>query len=125
MAEQELVKTVGCCGLVCGVCNHSFEGCNGCNGGWGPADCYQRTCCTERELEGCWQCEDFPCDKGFFADGAWKGLCIGCVQCIKDRGIESFVELVTARLGKVVEYGEYRHKDPKQIKAMLCQESTE
>ena len=125
MPEQRLAETVGYCGLLCGVCSHSFKGCKGCRDGGGSPECFQRTCCTDRQIEGCWQCADFPCDKGFFADDAWKGLCLGCVQCIKDKGIEAFAELAAECFGKVVDYGDYRHRDPEQIRSMLCQDSIE
>jgi len=73
----------------------------------------------EKGVDGCWQCEDFSCDEGFFADEAWKGLCIGFVQCIKDKGIKEFVGLVESRLGKVVEYGDFRFKNEREIQTML------
>lgn len=109
MDEREQVRTVAYCGLVCGVCvNAAAEkgGCVGCRRGGGAEDCYQRKCCVEHEFVGCWQCQCFRCDKGFFADEAWRGLCIGSVQCIKERGIEGYVEALVSRLGHVVEYGE-------------------
>ena len=68
----------------------------------------------------CNSLQSFPCEKGFYADEAWRGLCIGSVQCIKDNGIEGFVGLVTSRLGESVDYGDYRHKDPHEIRAILC-----
>ncbi len=122
MPGQDVAKTVAYCGLVCGVCAHAAPhdgGCQGCRHGGGPADCYQRECCVGNGLDGCWQCDEFPCDKGFFADDAWKGLCIASVQCIKDSGIGPYVDRLVSRLGTTVEYGEYRHKSPEQIRAAL------
>lgn len=123
MAERELVRTVAYCGLVCGVCKNACQ--PDCRGGGGAEDCYQRKCCIEKELDGCWECDDFLCNKGFFADGhdpAWRGLCIGSVQCIKGLGIGAYVECLVSRLGKAVEYGEYRYKDPEEIRQILCGE---
>ena len=119
MAHSELADTVAYCGLVCGLCKGAQEGCEGCRKGGGDAECHQRACCLERGIEGCWLCEDLPCDSGFFADEAWRGLCIGLVQCIRERGMEQFVSLVEARLEKVVDYGEYRHKTEQEVLAML------
>lgn len=121
------VKTVAYCGLVCGVCKNATPEkgrCVGCRHGGGDADCHQRKCCTERGLDGCWQCEEFPCGEGFFADDekAWRGIAIGSVQSVQDCGIDRYVDRVVSRLGKVVEYGDYRHKDPHQIRAMLCED---
>ena len=121
MTEQELVARVAYCGLVCAVCSHAREGCRGCRSGGGAADCYQRKCCTKNGRDGCWDCENFPCDKGFFGDSAWKGLCTGCVQSIKDYGIGTFLSLVNSTFGEIVDYGEYRFRDPEEIKMILCE----
>lgn len=118
MPEKELASTVGYCGLVCGVCKRPCKG-NGCRSGGGLKGCYQRECCIDKDIDGCWQCQDFPCDKGFFGDKAWRGLCIGCIESIKDKGIEVFVGVLISSLGEVVDYGEYRFRDPVEIKAML------
>jgi hypothetical protein len=122
MAEPELTRTVAYCGLVCGVCAHAtpqVAGCAGCREGGGAKNCYQRECCVGNGLDGCWQCEEFPCDKGFYADEAWKGLCIGAVQCVKDIGIREYVDRLVARLGRTVDYTEYRNKAPEEITAIL------
>jgi len=115
-----MVDSVAYCGLVCGVCKNTEKGCKGCMDGGGLDGCYQRSCCREKGISGCWQCRDFPCDKGFFADEEWKGLCIGFVKCIKNRGVEKFVGLVESRLGKKVEYGEFRFKNDEEIVRLLC-----
>jgi len=121
MAEEELVKTVGYCGLVCGVCRKACQ--PDCRNGGGYEDCYQRKCCIKNGFDGCWQCENFPCDRGLFADEVWKGLCIGSVMCIKDKGTANYVDLLVSKLGKVVEYGDYRYKDPQEIRTLLCGDS--
>ena len=122
MTNKELIGSVAYCGLVCGVCAHASNGCIGCRSGGGCADCHQRQCCTDKGLDGCWQCESFACDKGFFAaddDPAFRGLCIGSVQCIREIGIESYVERLVSTLGGAIDYGDYRYKDPEEITAML------
>lgn len=119
MVNKELINTVAYCGLICGACRNTEKGCNGCRSGGGDDDCYQRKCCLEKGINGCWQCDTFPCDKGFFADEEWKGLCRGFVQCIKDKGIEEFISLVQSKLGKVIEYGEFRFKHEQEIVAIL------
>lgn len=121
MTKSELVKTVAYCGLVCGVCKNACQ--PDCRGGGGSEDCYQRKCCIEKKLDGCWQCGDFPCNKGFFADNddsAWRRLCTGCVQFIEEYGIESYIDFLLSGLGSVVEYGDYRYKTPQEIKTILC-----
>lgn len=47
-------------------------------------------------------------------------MCIGFVKCIKNRGVEKFVGLVESRLGKKVEYGEFRFKNDEEIVRLLC-----
>jgi hypothetical protein len=41
--------------LVCRKC---------CKGGDGRPECEIRNCCQERELDICFDCGEFPCDKG-------------------------------------------------------------
>lgn len=119
MVNKELAETVAYCGLICGVCRNAEKGCKECRHGGGADDCYQRRCSLEKCIDGCWQCESFPCGKGFFADEAWKGLCIGFVQCIKEMGVEKFLSLVESKLGKAIEYGDFRFKDEQEIATML------
>jgi hypothetical protein len=119
MTTQELVDSVAYCGLVCAVCTHACEGCRGCRAGGGDKDCHQRQCCVAKGLAGCWECDAFPCNRGFFADPAWGGLCVGCVRVAKESGVETLVQLIASRLGERVEYGDYRFKRAEEIEAML------
>ncbi len=54
----------GYCGLACCLCKR--EDCSGCVAG----DCEKRewcknfNCCREKDLKGCWECEEFPCTEG-------------------------------------------------------------
>ena len=56
------------CGLCCFLCDE-HPGCKGCllQGCPSEADCGIRACCLSRGLQGCWQCADFPCGQGLFA----------------------------------------------------------
>jgi hypothetical protein len=119
MVDIESGGTVAYCGLVCEVCKNVEKGCKGCRSGGGAEDCYQRRCCLEKNINGCWQCDIFPCEKGFFAEEAWKGLCIGFTQCIREKDVEKFVSLVKSKLGKTIEYGEFRFKKEEEILAIL------
>ncbi len=123
MTNDNLIATVAYCGLVCGVCVHGAaerEGCAGCRKGGGSKDCHQRRCCLEKGLDGCWECESFPCDQGFFGDDAWRGLCIGSVQCVREHGLAGYVDRLVARAGRSIELGDYRHKTPEEIRDLLC-----
>lgn len=114
--KKELANTKAFCGLACGLCGHRAEGCRG---GGGDGDCHQHRCCLERRIGGCWLCDAFPCDEGYFADEAWEGLCTGFVRSIRDEGIEEFVGLVRSKLGKEIDYGSLRFKREQEIVAML------
>lgn len=114
--------TVGYCGICCGTCVHATvdrEGCSGCRNRGGAKDCYQRSCCVAKGIEGCWQCEDFPCSNGFFGDDAWKGFCIGCSEIIKELGIHKYFKLVREKLGECVEISKYRFKTAQDIATIL------
>jgi hypothetical protein len=110
------------CGLYCGTCIHASpdrEGCSGCLEGGGAADCFQRSCCQARGLEGCWQCDEFPCSQGFFGAEEWKGLCIGCCSVIRKVGVEQYTRLVRDKMGELVELGDYRYKSVQEIEGIL------
>jgi len=113
------ISGVGYCGLVCAVCSRSDEGCLGCRAGGGNVHCVQRQCCRNKRLDGCWQCESFPCDKGYLAGEEWRGLCIACVQSIKAHGVEALVSRSRLQLGEMVDYGDYRFKDTREISETL------
>lgn len=55
-------KGLAYCGLACCICseNETCAGCrkDGCNNkDW----CKHFKCCKEKHLNGCWECEAFPC----------------------------------------------------------------
>lgn len=52
------------CGLACCLCEK--EGCPGCRneGCTGREWCKNFRECKEKEIDGCWECNDFPCSGG-------------------------------------------------------------
>jgi len=118
MNSNAMAPGIAYCGLSCAICSHGAEGCPGCREGGGPEVCGQRQCCEERRFDGCWQCESFPCAR-HFADEAWSGLTIGCVQMIRAMGIEAFESLASSRLGATFDYGYLRYRTPHEIEAIL------
>ncbi len=56
-------KGIAYCGLGCAVCSENAD-CLGCrNDGCANKEwCKNLRCCKERELNGCWECDEFPCN---------------------------------------------------------------
>ena len=74
---------------------------------------------SRRGPDRCWQCDEFPCDKGMYGQEEWRGLGIGSVECIKEHGLERYVAILRSRFGDVVEFEPYRSKSPRQVKASV------
>lgn len=53
------------CGLACCLCSEN-DHCGGCNSGACPdvAFCENRRCSTEKEIAGCWACDNRDCRRG-------------------------------------------------------------
>lgn len=60
-------KGVAFCGLACCVCSEN-KACAGCRmeGCKGKAWCKSFRCCKGKVLNGCWECDDFPCEYSMF-----------------------------------------------------------
>lgn len=59
----DIDKDLGLCGLACTLCSQvDCLGCKlrGCKEG---CDCTVYMCVTEKGLDGCYQCEEYPCDE--------------------------------------------------------------
>jgi len=123
MEQEKGIEKIGYCGLVCGICSHAAGACQGCRDGGGDAGCIQRKCCLVKGLAGCWECDEFPCGKGFFGDDAWKGLCVGFCRAIREVGAGECADRARTVLGSPVDYGNYRHRTPGEIQALLQRES--
>lgn len=119
MKNEEITQILGYCGLICNICEGMENDCKGCKDGGGDENCYQRLCCLDKKIDGCWQCDSSPCKKGYFIDEEWMGLCSGFICCIKKQGIKKFSSLVKKKLGNKIDYGKYRFKNQKEILYML------
>lgn len=60
-------KGIAYCGLACCVCSEN-EMCSGCRGNICKCEenCVIRPCCIKKGIEGCWECEEFPCKEKMF-----------------------------------------------------------
>lgn len=111
MTNQEIIASIACCGLVCKLCHLAGE-CDGCKETASKCSvksekdkgCYHRNCCLEKGINGCWECTDFPCDNQMFigrTSREIKGFC----RCIKEDGVETFIESILANQEKGIPYG--------------------
>jgi len=96
-------KGVAYCGLACCVCseNASCAGCrnDGCSGReW----CKNYKCCREQGLDGCWECDQFPCP-GSMLD---KVRVRAFAEFIRERGPEELMDCLESneRAGLVYHY---------------------
>ncbi len=112
---QKRYPTIACCGLDCGLCPRYYtEGPSKCPGCAGPAffekhpSCGKITCCvTERGLEVCGECDEFPCTAKY---GSWMSdeaqydsfvtyqRVADNMEFIKEQGVERYVELQKTRI---------------------------
>ena len=60
-----MINQIAYCGLACCICSENQK-CPSCQAGgcdihgW----CKNYNCCREKELNGCWECNEFPCSGG-------------------------------------------------------------
>ena len=67
--------------------------CKGCRDGGGPPFCKIRNCCQDKNLQGCWECEEFErCKKLDFLKPTHKDGHIKNLRKIKKQGIKNFLE---------------------------------
>lgn len=71
---KQILDSIAPCGLVCKLC-HLADSCDGCksdNNCCGlrkmAEGCYQYNCCEQKGIDGCWDCNIAPCDKGMFSE---------------------------------------------------------
>lgn len=87
-------QSIAYCGLICDFC-YPNGGCscksdNHCGKRLSPEGCYQYNCCTDRGLNGCWECNDAPCGIDMLAKDKIKIRAF--VRCIKEDGIDEFIK---------------------------------
>ena len=60
MTIQEIKESYGICGLVCSLCSYNTN-CSGCK--CKKENCEIKECCTEKGLNYCFECDEYPCAK--------------------------------------------------------------
>jgi len=59
-------------------------------------DCGIRVCHQEKQIDFCYQCDQFPCDKTNFDPGLYKGW-VAINEIIQKKGIETYCEKARVR----------------------------
>ncbi len=119
MTDWGDTRSVAYCGLVCAGCPGLSDGCVGCREGGGDDPCQVRDCCVAKGYEGCWECEQMPCDKGCFGRPEWAGVCTGLIQAVQVRSLEGMLARVREKLGDVLDFAALSGLSAEQVREML------
>jgi hypothetical protein len=66
---------------------------NTCRGGGGPSYCKMRQCCQKKEIEGCWQCDEFEtCHNLDFLNPVHGDAHLKNLRKLNKQGANSFME---------------------------------
>jgi hypothetical protein len=113
---EEIVASIGYCGLICGLC-HLAKDCSGCKSETNrcarylsETGCYQYNCCKERNLKGCWECVEFSCGKDMFSESHDLRL-RAFVRFIRDEGLEKFAGCIIRNEINGIRYGYQKDYD--------------
>lgn len=113
---RDISDSISYCGLVCKLCHlaGNCEGCrseNNCCGSRKTAEgCYQYNCCTEKGIDGCWQCDNAPCDKGMFSDCHDIRL-RAFIKYIKEKSRDKLAERLYFNMQNGIYYGHGKDYD--------------
>jgi hypothetical protein len=102
--NKEIIKEtrlIAACGLYCGACGKFLTGkCPGCKEYVKASWCKIRSCCSEKEINNCSQCDSFPdpnkCKMYNNFIARIFGFVAGtdrsrCIEIIKQKGPDGFV----------------------------------
>ena len=119
MNQSELVNSISYCGLICGLC-HLDDQCDGCRSTASHCDnhskqwggCHHRNCCIKQQINGCWECKDFPCSKDLYGPNHDLRIC-AFARLIREEGREKLIEYIVANAEKGIRYGYRKDYDGK------------
>lgn len=82
-------KGLAYCGLACCICSENAT-CTGCrNDGCKDKEwCKNFRCCKDKNLNGCWECADFPCKGGMLDKTRIRAF----ARFIAENGEEKIIE---------------------------------
>jgi RimJ/RimL family protein N-acetyltransferase len=118
MNKTEVVNSIAYCGLICRLC-HLSDKCDGCKSDSGCEewkDCVHRKCCIEKNINGCFECEEAPCDKKMFANGHDIRI-RAFIKFMKKEGPEKLIECLIDNEKKGLKYGYQKDYDFKESEA--------
>lgn len=123
--EKKLTERIGYCGLICEL-DSCYGNCGGCKtpgANCGDKDCFHKKCCIEKSLNGCWECEQAPCDYGYFSKSdSSSGQFTGCIRHIKLVGLTAYVDKIKANTLKGIKYGmrgDYGNRSEEEVLKLL------
>ncbi|AIQ36014.1 hypothetical protein R50345_16150 [Paenibacillus sp. FSL R5-0345] len=113
-------KSIAYCGLVCAFCSASTcktcsscmnksndccqsdeELCNGCRTKVGGCDI--KTCCVDKNINGCWECESFLCGKSIHHNIRVRAF----LRCAKEDGLKALAEFLWNNANSGIRYHGY------------------
>ncbi|MHC1771720.1 MAG: DUF3795 domain-containing protein [Flexilinea sp.] len=113
---KQVVESISYCGLVCCFCHRADE-CNGCRSEriccgkrLSTEGCFQYECCISKGIQGCWECEEGPCDRDMFSE-SHDIRNRTFVKCAKQEGVEKLAEYVLRNQKAGILYGWNRDYD--------------
>jgi RimJ/RimL family protein N-acetyltransferase len=113
---QQISNSIAPCGLVCKLC-HFADSCNGCksdNNCCGlrktAEGCYQYNCCEKKRIDGCWDCNIAPCEKGMFSKSHDVRL-RGFITYIKQNGKDKLADRLYHNAQNGIYYGHGKDYD--------------
>ena len=113
---HQIADSIASCGLVCNLC-HFADNCGGCKSDANccgvrktAGDCYQYDCCSEKCIDGCWECDIAPCDKGMFSDSHDVRL-RAFIKYIKENSRNRLAERLYFNMQNGIHYGHNKDYD--------------
>jgi hypothetical protein len=112
---EKIENSIAYCGLICKMC-HLSSTCQGCKSDFGCEewkDCVHRKCCIEKNINGCWECEEAPCDKKMFANGHDIRI-RAFIKFMKEESPKKLIECIIENEKRGIKYGYHKDYDLKK-----------
>lgn len=97
MTIKEIENNIAVCGLVCTFCSCKSN-CSGCRSK--DEDCSIKKCSSEKGLDYCFLCEEFPCDEGMFKNIRLKAF----NMVAKEEGLHKLAEYLVRNYQNGIQY---------------------